>query len=208
MTQWSQVEPFYSMWGEDLNFLTATNSRRECWRSQFWEKANITPSGSNDHSQNKKTSSGHQRHEKLVSPICASLPFCRNTSLPVLAPRMDISWIQTKGIQLGLSLSENDFHTRNHLHIDYLLKIKCIFLHINHVIITLPLQVNVLRNHLTTSLDILIQATFPPYFTLKDINFPLYSINSGHQEVVGTEYITQMCHSCVHVLYMLYSNMW
>lgn len=89
---------------------------------------------------------------------------------------------------------------------DYLLKIKCIFLYISHVIITLLPQVNVLCNLLSTPLDILILVTFPPYFIPNDINLPLYSINSGHQEAVTTEYITQMCHSCGHVLQVLYSN--
>lgn len=139
--------------------------------------------------------------------MCASLPFCRSTSLPILAPRMDISWIQTKGIQLGLSLSVNDFHTRSHLYINYFFKIKWIFLYINHVMITLLLQANVLCNLLYTSLDIsLIQAAFPLISFQVILSFLYNSTNYAHQEAVRTEYITQMYHSCSHVLQVLYSN--
>lgn len=183
MTEWSQVQPLYRTREEDLTLLTTTKCRRKCWSSWVLEKANITSSGTTKLTGKKEDMHclRYQRCKKLVSPRRASLPFCRSTSLPVLAPRMDISWIQTKVTQFGLLLV-NDFHTRTIYTLYYFFKRKCIFSHINHIIIT-----SLLYNLLSIPLHTLLTPATLPLISFQKILIFLYnSMNYGHRERVRT----------------------
>jgi hypothetical protein len=170
---------FHRIWGTSWPSL----SLREQWSPQVWEETNITPGG-------RVMSTGRTRrydHPKYHMVWRANLPnethipFYRNISLPVLAPKTGIFWIRTKESQLGLSLLVNDFHPRNHLQNGWVFpENKMHFLHTNRVTRS-PCFCKFIAFYLWSWTP----ATSPPCSIPHDANLFHNSMNYGHREGLG-----------------------